>query len=246
MEPTPAPWRVLEDPMTAAAGSTESVSPPTGMRRLARSTLLAIGGAGALAVAAFALAFTSGGSGTVAVVGGTSFDSQTPGSTSAVAASGAARAGDGQLVVEIVGAVSHPGVFRMTRDARVGDLLTAAGGYGPRVDAARAGRELNLAAPLHDGDQVRVPSRDDAPVATAGSAGGTASGGGSVGSAVPVDLNHATASDLDAIPGIGPATAAKILASRDGQAFVAVEDLRTRKLVGQKTFDGLKDRVTVR
>src|SRR5213078_589790 len=92
--------------MTAAAGSTESVSPPTGMRRLARSTLLVIGGAAALAVAAFALAFTSGGSGTVAVVGGTPFDSQTPGLTSAAAASGAVRAGDGQLVVEIVGAVS--------------------------------------------------------------------------------------------------------------------------------------------
>ena len=144
--------------------------------------------------------------------------------------------------------MSPPGVFRVPVGARIGDLLTAAGGYGPRVDAARAGRELNLAAQLHDGDQIRVPARDDGPPASAGSAsrGSGSAGSGSAGSAGPIDLNHATATELDTLPGIGPATAAKILASRDGQPFVAVADLRTRKLVGEKTFDGLKDLVTVR
>lgn len=244
MDPSPAPWRVLEDPVVPVVAPAGEPMPSSGIRAVSRTTLLAIGGAVVLAAVAFVLAFGSGSSGAVAVVGGTPLESQRPGSSSAVGATGPAV--DAQVVVEIVGAVSHPGVFRMPTDARVGDLLTAAGGYGPRVDAGRAGRELNLAAPLHDGDQIRVPSRDDAPGASAGGGGGGSPGGGPASAAGPIDLNRATASELDTLPGIGPATAAKILASRDGQPFVAVDDLRTRKLVGQKTFDGLKDLVTVR
>jgi competence protein ComEA len=206
-----------------------------------------VGGAAALlAIAAFVLAFGSGSSGSVAVVGSAPFGSGSPRASGGGASDPVGS--DRVVVVEIVGAVSHPGVFRMPDDARVGDLLTAAGGYGPRVDAGRAAQDLNLAARLHDGDQIRVPSRDDK-----ASSGGSAPPGGSTGATGlggtatgPIDLNKATAAELDTLPGIGPATAAKILASRDGQPFAAIEDLRTRKLVGEKTFANLKDLVTVR
>jgi competence protein ComEA len=150
----------------------------------------------------------------------------------------------GQLVVEIVGAVPKPGVFRMPNGSRVGDLVAAAGGYGPRVDTARAERELNLAATLHDGDQVRVPSRDDA--ATAAPDGTAPAGGAGAPGGAPVDLNRATQAELETLPGVGPATALKIIAAREEAPFAAVEELRTRGVLGEKTFDKLRELVAVR
>ena len=241
MDPAAPPWRALEDaserrPAGAAAPATVHVVP--------RSALLIAGGAALLAGLAFFLAFGSSGSGTVTVDGGAVLD------PSAVAAIGDPIAASiaPELVVEIVGAVERPGVFRLAAGSRVGDLVDAAGGYGPRVDADRASHDLNLAAPLRDGDQVRVPSRDDpvaaGPAATRGSP--SSGGNGGSGASGPVDLNLATSAELEALPGIGPVTAGKIITSREAQPFVAVQDLRTRKLVGEKTYGQLKDLVTVR
>jgi len=68
---------------------------------------------------------------------------------------------DAIIVVEVEGAIAHPGVFRLTDGSRVGDAIAAAGGYSPRVDVASAEREINLATVLADGDRIVVPSRDD-------------------------------------------------------------------------------------
>jgi competence protein ComEA len=153
------------------------------------------------------------------------------------------------LVVDVAGAVLHPGVYHLPAGSRVADAITAAGGFGPRVDAPAA-QALNLAAPLTDGLQVRVPSRDDPPggAASPGATGGTAPGGnaaGAGGGGGPVDLNTATSAQLDTLPGIGPVTAAKIIASREERPFSAVDDLQTRKLVGASTFAKLAGLVTV-
>jgi competence protein ComEA len=244
VDPTSTPWRSLEDAPGQGANAPLAAAPPGLV--IPRSALMTGGAAVLLAVAAFLLAFGSGSGGTVAVDGGTALGTEASGTGGLSRSSGDPLdtvGGGPVLVVEIVGAVDNPGVFRLPAGSRIGDLVTAAGGYGPRVDADRAGRDLNLAAPLHDGDQIRVPSRDDPSATPARPDGGTGSSGGA---GAPVDLNHATAAELDALPGIGPVTAAKIIASRDAQPFVAVADLRTRKLVGDKTFASLKDLVAVR
>lgn len=147
---------------------------------------------------------------------------------------------DGTLVVEVVGAVVKPGLYRLPVGARVGDLVSAAGGYGPRIDVGRAEATLNLAAPLHDGDQVRVPARGDPGPTGESSPGSTAERGG------PLDLNGASQAELEELPGIGPATAQRIIAARDEAPFASVDELRSRGVLGEKTFERLRDLVTVR
>jgi competence protein ComEA len=189
-------------------------------------------GAVALAVVAFLVAFGTGG-GDLRVEGG----SVLAGTSSAPDRSAAAS---GTLVVEVVGAVARPGVYRMTTGQRVGDLIDVAGGYGPRVDLVGAAATLNLAAPLADGQQVRVPSRDDV-VAAPGVASPIQGSSGGL-----IDLNRATGAELESLPGIGPATAAKIMTARDEQPFTTVDELRSRSILGEKTFEKLRDLVTVR
>jgi competence protein ComEA len=249
-----APWRALEEaPGVAGSGAGPPASTATGAGPASGPGLLrpwAMAGLGLavlLMVAAGLLVATSG-SGAVAVEGGTALRS-----TEVRSSGGPGQSTNQELIVDVQGAVLRPGVVRLAPGSRVGDAIEAAGGYGPRVAADRVGQALNLAAELRDGDKVVVPSRDDpgAPSADgpAGGGNGSTGSGGSGGSGAgggPVNLNAATSAELDALPGIGPVTAAKIIAAREEQPFASLEDLRTRKVLGAATLEKIKDLVVVR
>lgn len=247
MEPSVAPpWRVLDAPLPAAgAGPTSpSATEAKGPLGLTPAALKALGiGAAAIAcaIAAFILA-SGGGEASVRIDGGASLPIANSATASGVtAAVGSARVEE--VVVEIVGAVTRPGVYRLPSGSRVGDLVAAAGGYGPRVDTTRAAGAMNLAAALRDGDQVRVPSRDDSAVSSASPAGAAIASGGQ---GSPLDLNDATQAELETLPGIGPATALKIIAAREEAPFAAVEELRSRGVLGEKTYEKVRELVAVR
>jgi len=243
MDQSAAPWRALEDDAAvSASGASTERSANDGTRAAAsRSPWVVVAFAAAALVAGTAIwLVATNGSGTVVVDGA----EPRPVRSGQVALGdrSSARSSGSELVVDVQGAVVRPGIVHLPAGSRVADAIAAAGGYGPRVAADRVGQNLNLAALVKDGDQVVVPSRDDRGPTTPTGAGasGTAGHGG------PVDLNHATAAELDALPGIGPVTAAKIVAARDEQPFASVDDLRTRKILGAATFDKVKDLVVVR
>jgi competence protein ComEA len=229
VDPNATPWRSLDSEVPA------EVELPTRATVVPLPALAAGAGAVVLAVAAFVLAFGSGG-GALVVAG----DQPLPAASGAIAVP---TSGSAELVVEIVGAVGQPGVYRLPPGSRVGDLVDAAGGYNPRVDVDRASRDLNLAALLADGDQVRVPSRDEPTSPSGGDApGGPASGApGEL-----IDINTADSARLEELPGIGPATAAKIIAAREEQPFASVDELRSRGVLGEKTFEKVRPLVVVR
>ena len=169
---------------------------------------------------------------------------QTPGR--AAPAKGASvrveAAGSGVAVVQVVGAVRRPGVYRLRSGRRVDEAVHQAGGATRRADLAG----VNLAAKVSDGQQIIVPAAgaSGAPATgPAGSAGGTGAG---TAPGQPLNLNTATTEQLDQLDGVGPATAQKIVAYRQAHGgFRSVSELDQVPGIGEKKLAALKDRVRV-
>ncbi len=136
------------------------------------------------------------------------------------------------LVVHVAGAVRHPGVYAVPPGARVVDAIALAGGSVSDADTDA----LNLAQPLQDGQRVLVPRVGQAIAGTALPPGAPQG---------PVDLNAATVDQLDSLPGIGPATAAAIVAFRQANGpFSRVDDLGKVRGIGPAKLDALRSLVT--
>jgi competence protein ComEA len=157
-----------------------------------------------------------------------------------LASASAAPAAGAGLVVDVEGGVARPGIVNLPADARVADAIRAAGGYAHDADLAAAARSLNLAAALSDGAQVYVPIIGMPGASTPAEAGGGDGAGGG-----PVNLNTASAAALESLPGIGPVTAAKIIAARQEAPFETLDELVDRKVMNRGQLDGIRDLVTI-
>jgi competence protein ComEA len=146
-----------------------------------------------------------------------------------VAASSPRSAFPARLFVNVVGAVRRPGLYRLRDGSRVADAVTRAGGPTPKAQIEL----VNLAARIADGEQIVVPRRGLASSSAAASGGAMAAG--------PVHLNSATLEQLDALPGVGPVTAQKILDYRQQHgAFGSVDELDAIAGIGPARLEQLR------
>lgn len=149
-----------------------------------------------------------------------------------------------RIAVYVSGAVANPGVYDLPEGSRVNDALAAAGGM--RDDAAADA--VNLARKISDGEQIAVPTEDQAAsgsFASSADAPSASSGAGGAEKSV-VNINTATVEELDSLPGIGPATAQAIIDEREANGpFSSVQDIQRVSGIGEKKFEKLEGSICV-
>ncbi len=157
----------------------------------------------------------------------------------------------GPIVVHAAGAVTHPGVYAMASRARAADVVFAAGGLSPDADADR----VNLAIPLTDGSRLYIPHKgvpiplvppDQVSGGVLAAASDSSGAGGASSATASIDLNTATAEQLDSLPGVGPATAAAIVEHRTKIGrYKSVNQLLDVPGIGEAKLAAMRKRITV-
>ena len=211
---------------------------------MSRSDRILIAAGGAALVLAAAAGFVLLSPGAEAAGGDAALLLGTPGSTTSAEASASPQ--PTTIVVDVEGAVLEPGIRQLLAGARVADAVSAAGGYAPDADLEAAAATINLAERLTDGAQVVVPrigagaaagGPNAAPTAEAASGGGDEPDG-------PLNINTASADELEALPGIGPVTVDRIIDGRRERPFSSLEDAVERGVLNRGQLDDLEGLAT--
>jgi competence protein ComEA len=154
------------------------------------------------------------------------------------------------IVVDVAGAVNNPGIVYLSDGSRVNDAVEKAGGLIPTADTLN----VNLAAKLTDGDKVYIPQEGEEKKASGAvpagiitsSVSNSSSGAASDSGGGLVNINTASSDQLQTLSGVGPATAQKIIDHRESSGgFKTIEDIMKVSGIGVKTFEKLRDKITV-
>ena len=148
-----------------------------------------------------------------------------------------------KLVVEIAGAVEKPGVYTFDQGARVDEVLIASGGLTAQANREWFEKTINRAAKLIDGQKIYIPKIDEQTNVLSASSGGgdqTVSSGDTAENQNLVNINEASTSDLDKLPGIGPVYAQSII---DHRPYSTVEELLTKGALKKNVYEKVKDKV---
>lgn len=148
------------------------------------------------------------------------------------------------VTVYVTGAVNKPGVVSIKEGGRAADAVNACGGLLPTAD----GDKVNMAQVLKDGQQLRIPEKQNASQVQAAANGtkGSPAAGTKTAEGGIVNINTASAEELDTLPGIGPAMAKRIIEYRETEgSFSAVEDIKKVRGIGEAKFQKLRDRICI-
>ncbi len=140
------------------------------------------------------------------------------------------------ISVDVSGAVKNPGVYQLKEGDRIEDSIKVSGGFAQNANEEYISKYLNMAQKLSDGSKVYVPFEGEQ---TSGAQTGVVSG---VNAQAKMNINTASQSDIENLPGIGPVTASKIISSRPYQQ---IEELLNKKVVSKAVFEKIKDQVVV-
>lgn len=138
------------------------------------------------------------------------------------------------ITIDVAGAVKNPGVYEFQSTDRIQDAIEKAGGFSEDANAEYVSKNINLAQKLIDGGKLYVPHEGEAQAASIQS--------NSLNPQSLVNINTASSSMLEDLPGIGKVTAEKII---NGRPYTSIQELLDKKNVGSKVFEQIKDRITV-
>ena len=149
-----------------------------------------------------------------------------------------------KISVDVEGKVLHPGVYTLSEGARIKDALIAAGGLSSSADRVYVSKHLNQAQKVIDGGKIYIPALGEVKTANISVDTNTMEMSNSSASTVEsigmININTASESELDALPKVGPVTAKKIISARP---YSNINELVSKKILGQKTFEGLKEKI---